>query len=124
LLGFLGEPASSAAQVSDDHDRLSAVAGYILARRLGRITRSHVQHGDRTMRKMLKKDTDAVFEQLEAFGWIERKEGKKPSSPPVWEVNPMVHQLFAERAAQEASRRLSIREAIVEALGRKAPADA
>ena len=105
--------------LSDDHDRLSAVAGYILARGLGRITNRHIQHGDRTMRKMTKKDTDGIFEQLEAFGWIRRREAKKPGAAPIWEVNPEVHRLFAERAAKEASRRLSVREAIAEALGRK-----
>jgi hypothetical protein len=104
--------------LSDDHDRLSAVAGYVLAHGLDKITSRDVQRGDRTMRQMTKRDTDQIFEQLEAFGWIIRAEGKKPSSLPVWQVNPMVHQLFAERAAREASRRLSVREAIAEALGR------
>jgi hypothetical protein len=103
--------------LSDDHDRLSAVAGYILARGLGRITNRHIQHGDRTMRKMTKKDTDQIFEQLEAFGWVWRREAKKPGAAPIWEVNPEVHRLFAERAAKEASRRLSVRDAIAEALG-------
>jgi hypothetical protein len=39
--------------LSNDHDRLTAVAGYILARKLGKITNRDVQHGDRTMRKLI-----------------------------------------------------------------------
>ena len=50
--------------LADEHERLSAVAGYILAHKLQRITNRDVQRGDRTMRRLTKRDTEAVFEQL------------------------------------------------------------
>jgi hypothetical protein len=100
--------------LSDDHDRLTAVAGYILAHGLDRITNRDVQRGDRTMRGLTKSDTETIFEQLEALGWIYRKPGARPSSPPDWIVNPLCHQLFRDRAAKEAERRRRLREMISE----------
>jgi len=106
--------------LSDDHERLTAVAGYILAHCLKRITNRDVQRGDRSMRGLTRRDTDRVFEQLDALGWISRDPGRpqgwRPSDPPRWVVNPEVHRLFQERAQVEASRRLSAREAIAEVL--------
>jgi hypothetical protein len=91
--------------LADDHDRLAAVAGYILARKLDRITNRDVQRGDRTMRKLERREIEAVFEQLDALGWIDRTPGPRPSDPPHWIVNPVVHSKFAERAAAEKTRR-------------------
>ena len=72
------------------------------------------------MRGLTRRDTDRVFEQLDALGWISRDPGRpqgwRPSDPPRWVVNPEVHRLFQERAQVEASRRLSAREAIAEVL--------
>jgi hypothetical protein len=102
--------------LSDDHDRLTSVAGYVLARKLDRITNRDVQRGDRTMRKLTRQDTEAVFEQLEALAWIYRKPGARPSSPPNWIVNPRCHQLFENRAAKEAARRKKERDMITEML--------
>jgi predicted DNA-binding transcriptional regulator AlpA len=101
--------------VSDDHDRLTAVAGYILAHRLDTITNRDVQRGDRTMRNLAKKDIEKIFDQLDAFGWINRIPAGRPADPPRWEVNPQCHRLFQARAEKEASRRLSTREAIARA---------
>ena len=56
--------------LSDDHDRLAAVAGYILAHKLERVTNRDVARGDRAMRKLKKKDTEEVFQQLGALGWL------------------------------------------------------
>ena len=85
--------------LSDDHDRLAAVAGYILSRKLERVTNRDVARGDRTMRRLTKRETEEVFEQLEALGWLTgHKPGKRPSDPPHWAVNPECHQLFAKRA--------------------------
>jgi hypothetical protein len=95
--------------LSDDHDRLVAVAGYILAHKLEKIVPRDVQRGDRTMRKLTRRDTDQIFEQLEAFGWLIRQEGKKRGSV-AWEVNARVHELFNERAALEEARRLKVRK--------------
>jgi hypothetical protein len=100
--------------LSDDHDRLAAVAGHILAHKLDRVTNRDVQRGDRTMRKLTRWDTERVFEQLEALGWVVRKPAPRPADPPHWQVNPEVHRLFAERAGQEATRRAAIRDLLTQ----------
>jgi hypothetical protein len=105
--------------LSDDHDRLAAVAGYILAHKLDKITNRDIQRGDRTMRGLTKRDTERVFEQLDALGWISRIESKRLGSAPQWVVNPEVHRLFQERAKKEAARRSSIRAVIAGAVPRR-----
>src|SRR5262249_13540893 len=102
--------------LSDDHDRLAAVAGYILARQLERITRRDIQRGDGTMRRMDRRDTDSVFHQLEAFGWLRKHEGLRQGDVR-WLVNPAVHDRFAAKAAEEAKRREQARAEIAAALG-------
>jgi hypothetical protein len=99
--------------LSDDHDRLTAVGGYILAHQLTMVTNRDIQRGDRTMRNLKRHDVENVFHQLDALGWIDRIPGQRPTDPPRWKVNPEVHRLFQERAAQEAERRKREREAIL-----------
>jgi hypothetical protein len=96
---------SGVLKLADDHDRLAAIAGYILARQSTRITNRDIQRGDRTMRKLTRHDTDSAFEQLEALGWVTRTAGPRLTDPPHWIVNPAVHQRFAARAKQERERR-------------------
>ena len=91
--------------LSNDHDRLADVAGYILARKLERITNRDVQRGGKSMRNLTRREIEAMFEQLDAFGWLTRIPGPRPSDPPHWIVNPAVHQKFAERAEAEKKRR-------------------
>jgi hypothetical protein len=98
--------------LSNDHDRLEAVAGYILARKLERVTNRDIQHGDRTMRGLSRPETEAILDQLDALGWVDRVPGPRPSSPPQWIVNPVVHTKFAKRAAAEAERRARERKII------------
>jgi len=102
--------------LSDDHERLTAVADYILAHKLPRITNRDVQHGDRTMRKLTKRDMDSVFEQLDALGWVSRVPAPRPSDPPHWIVNPEVHTRFAARGEASAKRRAAVRAAIYDAV--------
>jgi hypothetical protein len=102
--------------LSDEHERLTAVAGYILARRLDRITNRDVQRGDRTMRKLDRRDIESIFNQLDALGWVTREPGPRATDPPHWVVNPEVHVKFAARAQQEAERRQREREMITELL--------
>src|SRR5262245_4638636 len=104
--------------LSDDHDRLAAVAGHILAHKLDRVTNRDVQRGDRTMRKLTRWDTEKVFEQLEALGWVFRQPAPRPADPPHWVVNPEVHRLFADRAGQEATRRMAVRELLAGLTGK------
>jgi Protein of unknown function (DUF3987) len=96
--------------LADDHDRLTAVAGYILAHRLEKVTNRDVQRGDRSMRRLTRRETDEVFEQLEALGWVTRTPGPRLAAH--WIVNPEVHVRFAERAAKEEARRQAARELI------------
>jgi Protein of unknown function (DUF3987) len=91
--------------LSNDHDRLANVADYILAHGLTKITTRDVARGDRSMRGLKKRETDAIFEQLEALAWLTRFPGPRPSDPPHWMVNPVVHQSFAKRAEAERERR-------------------
>ena len=78
------------------------------------ITSRDVQRGDRAMRGLTDKDTRPLFEQLEALGWLTRASNIRPSLPPIWQVNPMVHKLYAERAAKEAARRTEAKTALAE----------
>jgi hypothetical protein len=104
--------------LSDDHDRLAAVAGHILAHKLEHVTNRDVARGDRTMRGLTRRETESVFEQLEALGWVFRIPPKRAGDPPSWDVNPEVHRLFAGRAEQEASRRAEVRK-LMAGLGRE-----
>jgi hypothetical protein len=100
--------------LSNDHDRLTSVAGYILARQLERLTNREVQRGDRTMRGLERREIEAVFDQLDALGWIDRVAGIRPADPPHWIVNPVVHAKFAERAEMEKQRRERDRKTIAD----------
>ena len=107
--------------LANDHDRLANVADYILAHKLERITNRDVQRGDRSMRNLTRRETEAIFEQLDALGWVTRTPGPRPSDPPHWVVNPVVHQKFAERGKAEAERRERERAIIGEMLRSTAP---
>lgn len=100
--------------LADDHERITAVAGYILAHKLETVTNRDVQRGDRTMRGLEHPEIRRIFEQLDALGWLTQKPGKRPTDPSHWRVNPAVHKLFADRAATEERRRREAREMIAE----------
>ena len=102
--------------MSDHHSRITAVAGYILARKLDRITNRDIQRGDRAMRGLSRRETDLVFDHLEAFGWITRTQAPRPADPPHWIVNPRVHVIFSDRAGKERQRRTETREMLAELL--------
>ena len=92
-------------KLADDHDRLAAVAGYILAHQKQRIDQPRCAAWRRTMRKLDAARHRGVFEQLDALGWVTRTPGPRPTDPPHWIVNPVVHRKFAERGRAEAERR-------------------
>ena len=101
-------------RLSDDHDRLTKVAGYILAKGLTRITNRDVQHGNRAMRGLERQEIENVFAQLGALGWLLPALGSRWSAPLHWQVNPEVHRRFAERAEREAIQRTKEREMLQE----------
>ena len=109
--------------LSNDHDRLAAVAGYILAHKLERLTNRDIQRGCRSMRKLERRDTEAVFEQLEALGWVTKIPGPRLPDPPHWIVNPAAHQRFEERAKAEADRRQQEQAMILDIVGRRREAE-
>jgi hypothetical protein len=102
--------------LSNDHDNVMAVAGYILSHGLTKITNRDLKRGDRTMRRLGPEQALAVFEQLEAFGWLDRVSSER-RAPSHWRVNPAVHQKFAERAKSETERRAEVRQTIKDAVG-------
>jgi hypothetical protein len=99
--------------LSDDHDRLTAIAGYILAHKVERLTNRVIQRGDSTMRGLKRHEIENICYQLNALGWVTEAPRKRVNDPPRWDVNPEVHRLFQERAKQEAARRQRWREIIL-----------
>jgi hypothetical protein len=108
---------SGVLRLADDHDRLVNVAGYILTHEKQRLTNREVQMGCRTMRKLERRDTEAVFEQLSALGWVTMTPGPRRSDPPHWNINPRVHEKFVERTKAEAERRKRVREIVTSMRG-------
>jgi hypothetical protein len=104
--------------LSDQHDRLLDVGGYILAHELDSLTRRDIQRGSRSMRGLEKRDTDRIFEQLEAYGWLERQIGKRYTDV-TWIVNPEVHRLFAAKAKEERERRERERAEILASMSKR-----
>jgi hypothetical protein len=101
-------------ELSDDHDRLAKVAGYVLARKLTRITNRDVQRGNNAMRGLERQEIENLFDQLEALGWLTRTPSPLWSKPLHWQVNPEVHRRFAERAVREAAERAKEQEMLQE----------
>jgi hypothetical protein len=101
--------------LSDRHDKVLATAGYILAHQMRTISVGEARRGDRTMRKMDEREAADVLSQLDAFGWLDPLPLSRNETSPKYQVRTFVHTLFEDRAEQEAERRQSIREAILEA---------
>lgn len=93
---------------SDERERLLAVAGYILVKKLTKVANRQVQAAVRSMRGLTTREITPVLEQLEAFGWLFRGASLRAGSPPQWKVNPAVHELYAERGERECRRREEI----------------
>jgi hypothetical protein len=101
-------------ELSDDHDCLTSVAGYILAKKLLRVTNRDVQRSRRAMRGLKGLEIECIFEQLEALGWLVRADNKRWAARPQWLVNPAVHHRFAGRAKREVSQRAKDRAMLQE----------
>jgi hypothetical protein len=71
------------------------------------------------MRGLSRFETEKIFEQLDALGWVSRVPGARPTDPPHWIVNPDVHRLFAARGEREASERARAREILAAMFDRK-----
>jgi Protein of unknown function (DUF3987)/Bifunctional DNA primase/polymerase, N-terminal/Primase C terminal 2 (PriCT-2) len=99
--------------LSDEHDRLKAIAGYILAHKPKTMNSREVQKAVRSMRKLGAREVTSIMEQLEALGWLFRRPPPRYGALPVWKINPAVHTHFAEQAKEEAERRARDRAAII-----------
>ena len=79
-----------------------------------------IARGVHSMRNLTERDTNGIFEQLDAFGWISRDPKARSSSEArSWNVNTEVHRVFAERAKEEIERRQKQRQLIAEEVARK-----
>jgi hypothetical protein len=101
-------------ELSDDHERLTKLAGYILAKKLGRISNRDVLAGVHSMRNLDRRETERIFQQLEAFGWLVQEIDARRVTPPRWLVNPEVHTRFSDYAERETAKRQKEREALQE----------
>lgn len=91
-----------------------SVAGWILAKKADRLTFGSLTNNVRACRGKTRDDVRRMLEPLEMFGWIMPDDLNQPRA---WEINPLVHERFAERAEQERTRRDRIREIITNASG-------
>jgi hypothetical protein len=98
--------------LSDDHGRLTAVAGYILTHKPQTLANWQVQAAVRSMRKLTSREITPVMEQLETLGWLFRGEQRRAGAPPLWTINPNVHTRYAERAKAESRQRADLRKLI------------
>ena len=64
------------------------------------------------MRGLEKRDTNRIFQQLEAYGWLNCVRGKSYSDV-TWRVNQAVHELFAAKGEEERERRERERALII-----------
>jgi Protein of unknown function (DUF3987) len=99
--------------VSDNHDSVSQVAGYILAKKLTRITSRDIQRSTGGPNGLDRREVEGICDSLESLGWLYRVQGPRRDSAH-WDVNPEVHRKFAERAAREETGRTSRRASILD----------
>jgi hypothetical protein len=90
-----------------------AIAGYILAKRMDKITSREVKANIRCMRKASPKEVEEALVHLDGLGWVDKTPGPRPSSPVQWIVNPAVHVRFADKAKEEETRRANVREIMI-----------
>ncbi|MEO6151863.1 MAG: DUF3987 domain-containing protein [Croceibacterium sp.] len=102
--------------LSAGHDDLIALASYIVAKGLDEVKARDAQSSTHSFRHMTAEQFRLLCEKLEAFGWLEKAEPGPKSNTPRWLVNPLAHELFADRARNEAIRREAARDALRDAL--------
>jgi hypothetical protein len=104
--------------VADNHESVSQVAGYILAKKLMRVTSRDIQSGIAALSGLKRHEVEAICDQLESLGWLFRAQGPRRDSAH-WEVNPEVHRKFADRAVREATARAAGRETIMKKMAER-----
>ncbi len=91
------------------------IAGYILAKRVDRLTYGILSRDCRPCRNSGREEVIRMIEPLEMFGWLQR-EGPGPV-PRAWKVNPRVHAAFATRAEAERRQRAKTSELLQQLTG-------
>lgn len=94
---------TNVAGLTDDHEIIKDVAGYILSRKEEKVSLRTLARGTRAMRRLTKFEGHQIFEQMVAYGWLE--EVRARGDAPAWIVNPLAHTLFADRADVERETR-------------------
>jgi hypothetical protein len=94
---------TNVAGLTDDHDIITDVAGYILAKKEEKVSLRTLARGTRAMRRLTRFEGQQIFEQMVAYGWLEELPSRADST--TWQVNPLAHTLFADRAESERIRR-------------------
>jgi hypothetical protein len=97
------------------NDSLTAIAGYILAKKISRVVMSDLTSDVRACRKASQFDVQRMVSPLVSGGWLE-PETDLPNNRG-WKVNPIVHTKFADRAERESVRRRVAREMIEREVG-------
>ena len=97
-----------------DTDHAGWIAGYILARKLDRVTTRDIVQDHKALRPPEQRQKlYSVMDSLCLFGWLEAEEPTNLAKPPtVWKVNPRVHVVYAERAQLERERRAAVKAMI------------
>ena len=114
LLGHAMSFYSSVIGLSEDHEHLLDIAGYILAHDKTTMTFRDLQRGSKGMKALSRDEARKLLERLEAFGWVDLEQQQSPTATPRWRVNPMVHSLFEARAQEEKVRRENVRQVMAE----------
>jgi hypothetical protein len=93
------------------------IAGYILAHGLDRIAARDLR-GHRLLGPPEGRDTlNSVMASLVAIGWLDPEASRNALVPvSAWRVNPLVHESFAARAAQERAERQQRHEEVLQKL--------
>jgi hypothetical protein len=110
LLGHAMSFYSSVLGLSEDHEHLLDIAGYILTHNKTTMTFRDLQRGSKGMKALSRDEARKLFERLEAFGWVDLEQQPSPNTTPKWRVNPAVHRLFEARAREEKIRRERVRQ--------------
>ncbi len=114
LLGHAMSFYSSVIGLSEDHEHLLDIAGYILAHDKTTMTFRDLQRGSKGMKALSRDEAKKLLERLEAFGWVDLEQQPSPNATPRWRVNPAVHSLFEARAQEEKVRRENVRQVMAE----------
>jgi hypothetical protein len=96
------------------------IAGFILSREDGRIALRDVVRAYGPLKAPERRhELLSVMQSLETMGWLKAEPQENPARPPTaWEVNPLVRERFARRAAEERTARQQAKARIAATLAR------